>query len=160
MDRRAFILLFLFQAAGWVIFAIEDPSQHGEIHFRGPDAVGIAGALVIVGYAVRRALNAKSRGELLYIAFATVSITLASFSDIYLLSGWQHWSAHVHHRTAIGIAVGIFATAGPPGISPKTDFARGLLAWQQIVDIVLVTVLFAVVAWRVEQVRRGTVSDG
>lgn len=146
--------LFVCQAAGWVIFALESPSRDGEIHLLGPDALGIAGALVIVGYAIRLSLSATSRGELVYIGFLAVSVTLGSFADIYLLSGWQHWSVHIHHRTALGMAVGTFTTAGLPGVEPMTDFARGLIAWQQVVDVVLVAVLLAIIARRIDAPRR------
>jgi hypothetical protein len=153
MTRQAVVLLFLYQAAGWIIFAVEDPSRHGEIHFRGPDLFGIGGLIVIVLYAVYRANRATTAFEAVYIALIAVSLTLGNFADVYLLSGWQHWSVPMNHRTALALSVSTFTTAGNAGVEPVTDYARGLVTWQMIVDLVLVTVLLALVAHRVAVAR-------
>ena len=69
----------------------------------------------------------------------------------YLLGSPHHWNTPLSHVDAIYVAVGTLTTAGTTGISAKGDLMRGVLIGQMVLDLLVVTVLLALVLHRVMQ---------
>jgi len=77
-------------------------------------------------------------------------ISIFSFT-YYLLGSPQHWNVALSHVDAVYVAAGTLTTAGTTGISARGDLTRGILIGQMALDLLVVTVLLALVLYRVTQ---------
>jgi hypothetical protein len=84
----------------------------------------------------RSATNAELFGKFAYL----LVLLFFGFSLIYYyLGSKQLWSpSDLSHVSAMFVTMGTIVTAGFASIEPKSDWVRGLLLLQMIVDIVLV----------------------
>ena len=84
--------------------------------------------------------RSATRPELLGKFVYLLALLFFGFSLIYYdLGSKQLWSPDdLSHVSALFVTMGTIVTAGFAGIEPKSDWIRGLLVLQMIVDIVLV----------------------
>jgi hypothetical protein len=98
--------------------------------------------LVLTVAPLERLADARSAtGPELFGKFAYLLVLLFfGFSLIYYYAcSKQLWSPHdLSHVSTMFVTMGTIVTAGFAGIEPKSDWIRGLLVLQMIVDIVLV----------------------
>ena len=85
-----------------------------------------------------------------FIRFALLALLFFGFSLIYYdLGSKELWSPDdLSHVSALFVTMGTIVTAGFAGIEPKSDWVRGLLVLQMIVDTVLVATLGTLVLQR------------
>lgn len=69
----------------------------------------------------------------------------------YLLGSPQHWNMPLSHVDAIYVTVGTLTTAGTTGIFARGALTRSVLTGQMALDLLVVTVLLALVLHRVTQ---------
>jgi hypothetical protein len=108
--------------------------------------------LVLVVAPFERLADARSAPfPELFGKFAYLLVLLFfGFSLIYYdLGSKQLWSPNdLSHVSALFVTTGTIVTAGFAGIEPKSDWVRGLLVLQMIVDIVLVATVGSMVLQR------------
>lgn len=69
------------------------------------------------------------------------------FALFYYSAGTTHdWSHELTHTDALLIALGTLTTAGAPGMTPVSEYARRLMAIQMAVDLLAFTLVAAVAA--------------
>jgi hypothetical protein len=95
---------------------------------------------------VRSATRPELFGKFAYL----LALLFFGFSLIYYdLGSKELWSPNdLSHVSAMFVTMGTIVTAGFAGIEPKSDWVRGLLVLQMIVDIVLVATLGTLVLQR------------
>jgi hypothetical protein len=86
--------------------------------------------------------------------WALVAVVSVSSGLYYSVGGIGHWSPGLSHVDAIYVAVGTLTTAGASGIVPTSNLTRALVVTQMLADIVLFTIMGAVVLDRLTQRRQ------
>jgi hypothetical protein len=85
-------------------------------------------------------------------AIATISAVLVGFTfEYYAVGGTDNWSQGLDHVDAIYVAVGTLTTAGTGGINAKSDAAHLIQIGQMVADIVVITIMGALVLHRFTQ---------
>jgi hypothetical protein len=146
------VLLSLTQVGVWLAFLLS--GRRGSLSI-----VTIVLTVVVIAFASYRVVFSaihptRSLGAVLYLAAHALSVLVADFAFIYWRSGTAaNWGMPLSHLDALFLAVGTLTTAGAAGIVPHTEWARGMLAIQMVVDIVSVTLVTGLVISRLS-VRR------
>lgn len=146
-------LLSATEVGVWVSFLLSSR--------RGPaSTVTIVLTVLVVAFASYRVVRGARRPErslraVLYLAGHALSVLVADFAAIYWRSGTRaNWGMALTHLDAVFLTVGTLTTAGASGISPHTEWARGMLTLQMTIDIVSVTLITGLVIARLSERRR------
>jgi len=164
---RSYALVFLsVQLALWLTFLFVGRHTYSAGHsfYRiglasktGTTQIIFDAVLISVAFAVAvRILVGTDRPKSLGIA-ATLNafvLLVGVFSTFYWGSGACakktacNWSTGLSRRDAVLVALGNFTTAGTGGITPASEFARGLVALQLGLDIAVGVVLLGLLISR------------
>jgi hypothetical protein len=107
-----------------------------------------AGLGVLACIAVARTPGVAAGWVAALAAWFTLFVVFAFAMEYYTLGTKAHWSKALTHVDALYVAVGTLTTAGTGNINAEGDKARLLLTGQMLADILVVTVLGAIVVHR------------
>jgi voltage-gated potassium channel len=139
--------LVLGQIVLWGSFVLAE--QRGSSMASTVLVVGMSMATIAYGaYVTIDAASSRlvTMAAIIRLAVFTVLFLVGSFSRFYFSYGTHHnWSVRLSHLDALLLSVGILTTAGTGDVQPHSELARGLITAQMSVDILVVTVMAAVV---------------
>lgn len=121
-------------------------------------AVFVVGTVVLFAYLAYKC-DRLSRDERIHpkwiaaLLILTVIALITQFAYVYYALGGSHrWSQPLTHVGAIYLATGML-TGGASGISPSTDSTRLLEVGQMAADLIVITVMAALVLHRITMER-------
>ncbi|HXP98549.1 MAG TPA: hypothetical protein VN845_00625 [Solirubrobacteraceae bacterium] len=121
-------------------------------------AVFVVGTVVLFAYLAYKC-DKLSRDERVHpkwiaaLLVLTVIALITQFAYVYYTLGGSHrWSQQLTHVGAIYVATGML-TGGASGISPSTDSTRLLEVGQMAADLIVITVMAALVLHRITKER-------
>src|SRR5262249_46596857 len=108
--------------------------------------LGVVSALLVAGGVI---LWSRSLVWMVLASFNAVALLIGQFSIWYLgRGGSDDWNIPLTRLDALLVALGTFTTAGTSGITPRSEYARGLVTTQLAVGVFAAIVVFGLLVAR------------
>jgi hypothetical protein len=131
----------------WTEFFHVTPGASGfNVGFIAQAVFGVITALVVTGAVI---FWSRSLVWVVVASLNAIALLIGQFSIWYLAHGGPaDWNVPLTRLDSLMVALGTFTTAGSGGITPQSEFARGLVTTQMGVDVLAAVVLFGLLVAR------------